>query len=165
MTPVRGRMEPIVNDRGFDVLVDYAHTPDALEKLLMSIRGAMGAVGALIVVFGCGGDRDPGKRAPMGRIAATNATHVVLTSDNSRTENTESILSEIEAGAAGVASGADVKRIADREEAIAAAIAMARPGDVVVIAGKGHETTQDANGVVTDFDDAAVAQKLLGVNR
>ena len=162
MTPVRGRMEPVANDRGITVLVDYAHTPDALDKLLVSLRTAMGGKGALSVVFGCGGDRDPGKRAPMGRVAAQNADRVILTSDNSRSESSELIIAQIMDGVAEANSPAVISKFVDREAAIVAAIDSAIRGDVVVIAGKGHETTQDVNGVLSEFDDAAVARKILG---
>lgn len=163
MSPVRGRLEPIANDRGITVLVDYAHTPDALEKVLVSVRTAMGSHGALTVVFGCGGDRDPGKRAPMGYVAASNATRVVLTSDNSRSEKTAEIIDQIMEGISTAPGAAVVDRIEDREQAIAHAIYNAQPGDVVVIAGKGHETSQEIAGVVSDFDDASVARGVLEV--
>ena len=161
MSRVRGRMEQVPNDQGIVVLVDYAHTPDALEQLLTNLRASMKGDGSLVVVFGCGGDRDRAKRAPMGRVAADLADRVVLTSDNSRTEATMRIIDEVISGVL-PKHVAKVSSEENRAEAIRIAIESARPGDVIVIAGKGHETTQDINGVVTEFDDVKVAREFLG---
>jgi len=162
MQPVRGRLEPVANDRGIVVLVDYAHTADALERVLTSVRTSMGSQGKLTVVFGCGGDRDASKRGPMGAIASELADRVILTADNSRSEDTASIVDQIMNGIATKKSSVSVAQILDREEAIAEAISASVRGDVVLIAGKGHETTQEIAGRITDFDDAAVARRILG---
>lgn len=162
MQPVRGRLEPIANDRGIVVLVDYAHTADALERVLTSVRTSMVSQGKLTVVFGCGGDRDASKRGPMGAIASELADRVILTADNSRSEDTASIIDQIMNGISTKKSAVPVAQILDREEAIAEAITTSVRGDVVLIAGKGHETTQEIAGRITDFDDAAVARRILG---
>ena len=156
---VPGRLEPVPNHRGFTVLVDYAHKPAALEGVLRTVREmAAAAGGRLIVVFGCGGDRDRGKRPEMGRIAATLADDVIVTSDNPRGEKPEAILQEIRAG---VPAGRSAAFIVDRREAIAEALKRARPNDVVLIAGKGHETVQVFAGREEPFDDRLVARDLL----
>jgi UDP-N-acetylmuramoyl-L-alanyl-D-glutamate--2,6-diaminopimelate ligase len=142
------------------VVVDYAHTPDGLRQLLTAVRALVGA-GSVHVVFGCGGDRDRTKRPAMGAIAAELADHVVVTSDNPRSEDPERIIAEVVAGAATVAGGAPVERVADRREAIAAGLRAARPGDVVVVAGKGHEATQVIGRRALPFDDRVVAAALL----
>ena len=165
MRPVRGRLEPVANDRGIVVLVDYAHTADALDRVLTSVRTSMGSQGKLTVVFGCGGDRDASKRGPMGAVASQLADRVILTADNSRSEDTSSIIDQIMAGISAKKVAAPVIQILDREEAIAEAIAASVRGDVVVIAGKGHETTQEIAGLVTEFDDAAVARRILGAGK
>ena len=133
--PVPGRFEPIPNGRGIGAIVDYAHTPDALEKLLDAVRPL--TKGRVITVFGCGGDRDKTKRPIMGRIASTRSDVTVVTSDNPRTENPETIVQEVVAGIVGGSVA-----IIDRKEAIKVAVAQAEPGDVVVLAGKGHEEYQ-----------------------
>jgi UDP-N-acetylmuramoyl-L-alanyl-D-glutamate--2,6-diaminopimelate ligase len=152
---VPGRFEPVDAGQDFAVLVDYAHTPDSLENVLRAARGLTG--GRVHVVFGCGGDRDRGKRPMMGEIAKRLADRVIVTSDNPRSEDPEAIIEEILAG-----SGADVEHDADRRGAIAAAIATAAPGDVVVIAGKGHEQGQEFDGGrKVPFDDVTVARDAL----
>jgi UDP-N-acetylmuramoyl-L-alanyl-D-glutamate--2,6-diaminopimelate ligase len=153
---VPGRFEPVDEGQPFAVIVDYAHTPDSLEQVLRLAAGI--AAGRRIVVFGCGGDRDRTKRPIMGRIGTTLADYAVFTSDNPRSEDPRAILREIEAGAAGVRN---FMTEADRRTAIEAAIALARPGDVVVIAGKGHETYQIIGDRVIDFDDRTVAREVL----
>ena len=159
VTRVPGRLEPIVSGQPFAVLVDYAHTEESLEAVLTAVRAI--TPGRLGVVFGCGGDRDRGKRPGMGRIAAELADHVVLTSDNPRTEDPEAILRDIAAGASGTGRAGKVTTIADRRQAIRAALAAAGPGDAVVIAGKGHETTQTFADRVEPFDDRDVARRVL----
>jgi UDP-N-acetylmuramoyl-L-alanyl-D-glutamate--2,6-diaminopimelate ligase len=154
---VPGRFEPVDAGQPFAVLVDYAHTPDSLENVLSAARGLAGD-GRLHVVFGCGGDRDRGKRPLMGEIARRLADRVIVTSDNPRSEEPEAIISEILGG-----SGADVEHDADRRRAIELALGTAQPGDVVVIAGKGHEQGQEfAGGHKIPFDDVTVARELLG---
>ena len=152
---IPGRMERI-SDRPCLVLRDYAHTPDALERVLRTLRPLV--TGHLIVVFGCGGDRDRGKRPVMGRIAAEWADMQVLTSDNPRTEDPEAILDDVERGM----GGADHLKIVDRREAIAAAISAAKGDDTVVLAGKGHETYQIIGTERVAFDEAAIVRELVG---
>ncbi|GIP36989.1 UDP-N-acetylmuramoyl-L-alanyl-D-glutamate--2,6-diaminopimelate ligase [Paenibacillus sp. J31TS4] len=160
MPPVRGRMEVIDEGQDFLVLVDYAHTPDGLESALSSIRGF--AEGRIITLFGCGGDRDRSKRPMMGRTAAAYSDCIVLTSDNPRLEDPEAILDGIEEGIRDAGWAEDrVERIADRREAIARAIRLAQPGDVVYLAGKGHETYQLIEGRKLELDDREEAQKVL----
>ena len=149
---VPGRFEPVEEGQGFAVLVDYAHTPDSLENVLMAARALTDK--RVHVVFGCGGDRDRGKRPLMGEIATRLADRVIVTSDNPRSEDPETIIREILIGA-----GHDVAHEADRRVAIADAIAGAQPGDVVVIAGKGHEQGQElAGGRKVPFDDVTLAR-------
>jgi len=154
---VPGRFERVEAGQPFPILVDYAHTPDALERLLRAVRDLTDK--RIVLVFGCGGDRDRAKRFPMGRIAGRLADLPILTSDNPRSENPESILDEVERGV--VDSGAErFLRIADRREAIAAAIGVADADTIVVIAGKGHETTQVIGDRELPFDDCQVAAEL-----
>jgi UDP-N-acetylmuramoyl-L-alanyl-D-glutamate--2,6-diaminopimelate ligase len=152
---VPGRFEPVDEGQGFAVLVDYAHTPDSLENVLLAARALTEK--RVHIVFGCGGDRDRGKRPMMGEIASRLADRVIVTSDNPRSEDPEAIIEEILVGAS-----RDVEHNADRREAIATAIHGAQPGEVVVIAGKGHEQGQEfADGRKVPFDDATVARELL----
>jgi UDP-N-acetylmuramoyl-L-alanyl-D-glutamate--2,6-diaminopimelate ligase len=153
---IPGRFERIVAGQGFEVLVDYAHTPVALETVLEAAREL--TQGRLICAFGCGGDRDRGKRPLMGKVAADLADLVYVTSDNPRTESPGEIIDEIVAGMPG--DGA-VRIFPDRREAIHKALGTAMPGDVVVIAGKGHEMGQDLGARVVDFDDRQVAREGL----
>ncbi|MEO6836692.1 MAG: UDP-N-acetylmuramoyl-L-alanyl-D-glutamate--2,6-diaminopimelate ligase [Candidatus Tumulicola sp.] len=151
---VPGRMERL-RENGVDVIVDYAHTPDALENALRSLRETV--AGELFVVFGCGGDRDRGKRPEMGAAAARFADRLFVTSDNPRTEDPAAIAEEIVAGIGGRAHVVEL----DRRRAIERAVASAREGDAVLVAGKGHETYQIVGDRVLDFDDAAVARGAL----
>ena len=152
---VPGRLEPVQEGQAFEVLVDYAHTPDSLKNVLAAAREL--GEGRVHVVFGAGGDRDRGKRPLMGEIAVRLADRVIVTSDNPRSEDPESIIREILVG-----TGEDVRWFVDRRAAIAEAIAGAAPGDVVVIAGKGHEQGQEfAGGRKVPFDDATVARDVL----
>ncbi len=156
---VPGRLERVEAGQGYPILVDYAHTPDALERLLQAVRELTDR--KIILVFGCGGDRDRGKRAPMGEIAGRRSDIAIATSDNPRSESPEAILREVEAGL--VASGATkYLKIADRREAIRQALELANPGTVVVIAGKGHESTQVIGAQELPFDDRKVAAELAG---
>ncbi len=159
---VPGRMEPVEEGQEYAVLVDYAHTPDSLANVLRAARQLTG--GRVICVFGAGGDRDRGKRPLMGEIAARGADVVVVTSDNPRSEQPESIIAQIVEGAAG-ARPVGAPKIAvevDRRAAIHRAVEAARPGDVVLIAGKGHEQGQElAEGRVVPFDDVTVAREAL----
>ncbi|MET0803007.1 MAG: UDP-N-acetylmuramoyl-L-alanyl-D-glutamate--2,6-diaminopimelate ligase [Acidimicrobiales bacterium] len=153
--PVRGRFEP-VGDSDVAVLVDYAHTPDGLVQALASAREL--TEGRLIVVFGCGGDRDRDKRPLMGRAADQGADVVIVTSDNPRQEDPAAI---IETVMTGVERVDDLIVEPDRRRAVDAAVALAAPGDLVLVAGKGHETTQDLGDRVIDFDDREVAAAAL----
>ena len=153
---VPGRLERVEAGQSFLVVVDYAHTPDALERALDAVREHTS--GRLVVAFGCGGDRDRGKRPLMGGVAARLADAVWVTSDNPRSEDPAAIVAEIVAGARGAR---DLHTEVDRRAAIAAALAAARPGDAVLIAGKGHETTQTIGDRVLPFDDRQVARELL----
>ncbi|WP_460853769.1 UDP-N-acetylmuramoyl-L-alanyl-D-glutamate--2,6-diaminopimelate ligase [Nocardioides montaniterrae] len=153
---VPGRLERIETARGFEVFVDYAHKPDAVEAVLRTLRPVTS--GRLVVVLGAGGDRDRGKRPIMGEIAARLADLVVVTDDNPRTEDPATIRAEVLAGARGEAT---VTEVGDRREAIATALRDAGPGDVIVVAGKGHETGQEINGVVHPFDDREVVRDVL----
>ena len=154
---VPGRIQSIENDKGIGVYVDYSHTPDSLENILRSVREFTS--GKVIVVFGCGGDRDKTKRPIMGEIAARLADFSVITSDNPRKENPEAILDEIEAGI-GIANSGYIK-LSDRKDAICHAISMAVKGDSVIIAGKGHENYQIFKDKTIHFDDAAEAVQAL----
>ena len=154
---VPGRFEPVSEGQDFAVLVDYAHTPDSLENVLRAAREL--ADGRVIAVFGAGGDRDRGKRPLMGEIGARLSDVCLVTSDNPRSEDPEAIIAEILAGTGG---GAHVEHDPDRRATIHRAVALARPGDVVVIAGKGHEQGQEfAGGRKEPFDDIAVAREAL----
>jgi UDP-N-acetylmuramoyl-L-alanyl-D-glutamate--2,6-diaminopimelate ligase len=154
-----GRFQPVDAGQPFSVIVDYAHKPDALEQVLLAARGM--ASGRLIVVVGAGGDRDRGKRPIMGEIAARLADVALITSDNPRSEPPEAIIDEIMAGIP-ASPHASVERDADRRATIFHAISLAQPGDVVVIAGKGHEQGQEfENGRKEPFDDAAVAREAI----
>lgn len=154
---VPGRFERIDSGQPFTVVVDYAHKPDAVEAALQSLRPLTD--GRLLVVIGAGGDRDLGKRPIMGEIAARLADVVVVTDDNPRTEDPAAIRAALLEGARTAA--AEVLEEGDRRAAIAAALRLARPGDIVVIAGKGHETGQEVAGVVHPFDDREVVRELL----
>ncbi len=163
LTPPPGRMQRLGGAGKPLAVVDYAHSPDALEEVLISLRPlADAARGSLICVFGCGGDRDRGKRALMGAVAARNADQVLLTSDNPRGEDPLEIITDILEGVLGEAhAGQEPLVIADRRAAITAAIAAAAAGDVVLIAGKGHEDYQESAGRRIPFSDAAVAAEAL----
>jgi UDP-N-acetylmuramoyl-L-alanyl-D-glutamate--2,6-diaminopimelate ligase len=154
---VRGRLEPVAGEQRFSVFVDYAHTDDALAHALRTVREL--TTGRVIVVFGCGGNRDKTKRPVMGKVAAELADVVVVTSDNPRNEAPEVIIEEILSGV--TETSATIKSVEDRAEAIRLAIGMAEAGDVVLIAGKGHETHQECGSRSLSFDDHEVAQEAL----
>lgn len=152
LVPVAGRFQPFLSKDGVAAIVDYAHTPDALINVLDTIREIVGADGSIITVVGAGGNRDHGKRPMMAQEAACRSDFLILTSDNPRDEVPEEIIAEMRAGL----SKDELTRtacITDRREAIRKAIGMARPGNVVLIAGKGHETYQEVKGVRHHFDD------------
>ncbi len=156
LKPLAGRMQRLGGGHQPLILVDYAHTPDALEKTLIAARELVTA-GKLICVFGCGGNRDKGKRPVMGEIAERLADQVILTSDNPRDEDPHVILDEIRAGMV-----RDCQIVPDRNAAIAQAVAQARAGEVILIAGKGHENYQEFRGIRTPFSDLDVASRVLG---
>ena len=151
---VPGRFEAIDEGQAFAVVVDYAHTPDSLASVLDAARGL--GDGRVIVVFGAGGDRDRGKRPLMGRVAADRADVVIVTSDNPRSEDPLAVIQDVLQG-----TGVDVEIDPDRRAAIHRGVSLARDGDVVVIAGKGHEQGQEVGGVISPFDDRAVAREAL----
>lgn len=152
---VPGRLERLTTDRGATLLIDYAHTPDALERALGAVRPLTD--GKVIVVFGAGGDRDPGKRSVMGEVAAANADFSIVTSDNPRSEDPAVIADAIEAGM----GDAPRERILDRRDAIAHAIEIAGPDDVILLAGKGHETYQIWGNEYRPFDERLIIREIL----
>ncbi len=154
---VPGRLQRVPNQRNLHILVDYAHTPDALEKVLSSLRECVGE-GRLLTLFGCGGDRDRRKRPEMGRIAQRYSDLVVVTSDNPRHEDPEQIIADI---LDGMTLSGDVLVEKDRRRAIAALIAVGRPGDLLLIAGKGHESYQQVGDQRLPFDDVQVVKEVL----
>ncbi|WP_213277479.1 UDP-N-acetylmuramoyl-L-alanyl-D-glutamate--2,6-diaminopimelate ligase [Chryseobacterium indologenes] len=156
---VSGRFETFKSDGGIFFIVDYAHTPDALENILDSINDIRTKNERLITVFGCGGDRDHSKRPEMGNIATKKSTLAIITSDNPRTEDPAQIIKEIEAGVE-PQNFSKYTSIPDRREAIKMAIKFAEPKDIVLVAGKGHETYQEINGVKHHFDDKEVINEL-----
>jgi UDP-N-acetylmuramoyl-L-alanyl-D-glutamate--2,6-diaminopimelate ligase len=158
MPAVPGRLERQNISQPFNVYIDYAHTEDALRNVLMTVSEL--TKGRLICVFGCGGDRDTGKRAPMGEAACELADFSLLTSDNPRTEDPRAILAQIEQGFPAGAQGR-YQVIVDRREAIERALDIARPGDSVVIAGKGHETYQEFADTVVPFSDRQVVEEYF----
>jgi UDP-N-acetylmuramoyl-L-alanyl-D-glutamate--2,6-diaminopimelate ligase len=158
MPSVAGRFEVLdTGNRPFTLILDYAHTPDSLENTLLTVREF--ARGRIIAVFGCGGDRDKGKRPIMGEIAGRLSTFVVITSDNPRSEKPLTIISEIEIGIK--KTKCEYRCIENRREAIRYAIHSARPEDIIVLAGKGHETYQEIHGIKYPFDEKVVVQELL----
>ncbi|WP_424570644.1 UDP-N-acetylmuramoyl-L-alanyl-D-glutamate--2,6-diaminopimelate ligase [Streptomyces sp. CH-036] len=158
MPQIPGRFERLQIPGGTSVIVDYAHSPDSLDKVLTTIRGF--ARGRVITLFGCGGDRDTTKRGEMGTIAGTHSDLCVLTSDNPRYEDPESILDQIAKGI--VSTGTPFERLTDRRSAIAAALAEAGPDDIVLIAGKGSEPHQSIRGELLPFSDMATVRELIG---
>jgi UDP-N-acetylmuramoyl-L-alanyl-D-glutamate--2,6-diaminopimelate ligase len=156
LEPVAGRLERVGGGAAPLVVIDYAHTPDALEKALEALRPTVAAGHRLVCVFGCGGDRDAGKRPIMGEAASRLADHVIVTSDNPRGEDPAAIIAQVRAGVSG-----DAESIEDRQVAIFSAIHHAAPGDVVLLAGKGHETYQEIAGVRHPFSDIEVARAAL----
>ncbi len=156
---VSGRFETFKSDGGIFFIVDYAHTPDALENILDSINDIRTKNERLITVFGCGGDRDHSKRPEMGNIATKKSTLAIITSDNPRTEDPAQIIKEIEAGVE-PQNFSKYTSIPDRKEAIKMAIKFAEPRDIVLVAGKGHETYQEINGVKHHFDDKETINEL-----
>ncbi len=160
LNSVSGRFQYLVSKQKITAIVDYAHTPDALQNVLETINEIRTKNEELITVVGCGGDRDKTKRPKMGKIAAALSTKVIFTSDNPRTEDPEEILKEVEAGV----SPLDFKKtmsVLNRKQAIKTACMLANPNDIILIAGKGHETYQEINGVRSDFDDFKTVSEFL----
>lgn len=160
LVPVAGRFQTIRSANGITAIVDYAHTPDALVNVLDTIREIVGAKGKITTVVGAGGDRDHGKRPQMAQEAACRSDRLVLTSDNPRTENPDDIIADMKKGL----TESELRRtliIADRREAIRTALLAAQPGEVVLIAGKGHETYQEINGVRHHFDDREIVKETF----
>lgn len=158
---VSGRFETIRSPKGFTAIVDYAHTPDALTNVLNGIHEVLDGNGRVLTVVGCGGNRDKGKRPMMAREAVRLSDQVILTSDNPRFEEPETIIQDMAAGL----SPADMEKtlcITDRKQAIKTAIALAQKGDVILVAGKGHEDYQEVKGVKHHFDDREVIRELIG---
>lgn len=161
--PVNGRFETIRSPQGFSAVVDYAHTPDALQNVLTSIREILKNKGQIITVCGAGGNRDKGKRPLMAQEAAEQSDRVIITSDNPRFEEPQNIINDMLAGL----SAKQLKKtisIVDRREAIRAAAMMAQPGDVILVAGKGHEPYQDIKGVKHHFDDHEEIRAAFGIS-
>ncbi len=159
---VEGRFQYQISEKKITVIVDYAHTPDALQNVLETINSIRSGNEELITVVGCGGDRDAQKRPVMAKIAASMSTKVVLTSDNPRTEKPESIIEQMEAGVPAEYYKRTIS-ITNRKEAIKAACQMAHENDIILIAGKGHETYQEINGERFDFDDFKIVNELLTI--
>jgi UDP-N-acetylmuramoyl-L-alanyl-D-glutamate--2,6-diaminopimelate ligase len=160
LKPVAGRFQTMRSPRGYTAIVDYAHTPDALVNVLNAIGDVINGKAQIITVCGCGGDRDKGKRPIMAHEAVTRSDKVILTSDNPRTEDPDAILRDMQAGVDPELSG-KVLTITDRRQGIATACMLAQPGDVVLVAGKGHEDYQEINGVKHHFDDREVLEDIF----
>lgn len=159
LTSVDGRFEPIHSKEGVTAIVDYAHTPDALQNVIGTINEIRKKDQRLYVVVGCGGNRDATKRPEMAKIAVDGSDMAVLTSDNPRLEKPGAIIEQMKSG---LEPGARYLAITDRREAIKAAVALARPGDIILVAGKGHETYQDVGGVKHHFDDREEVRAAFG---
>jgi UDP-N-acetylmuramoyl-L-alanyl-D-glutamate--2,6-diaminopimelate ligase len=155
-----GRFQYFRSQTGVIAIVDYAHTPDALSNVLDTINAIRGGNEQLICLMGCGGDRDAAKRPIMGQIACAKANKVIVTSDNPRSEEPKEIIQEIVNGLDPIEKR-KVLTMVNRDEAIAAACSLAQPGDIVLIAGKGHEKYQEIQGVKHPFDDYQMVQEIL----
>ena len=158
---VSGRLEPIQSPDGFTAIVDYAHTPDALENVLNAIHEVLNGKGKVITVCGAGGNRDKGKRPLMAQEAVRQSDRVIITSDNPRFEEPQDIINDMIAGL-NKEQMKKVITIVDRKEAIKTACMMARKGDVILVAGKGHENYQEIKGVKHHFDDKEVLHEIFG---
>jgi UDP-N-acetylmuramoyl-L-alanyl-D-glutamate--2,6-diaminopimelate ligase len=154
---VLGRAEVVPTDTDYTVVIDYAHTPDSMEKILRATRP--GTPGRLIALFGAGGDRDATKRPIMGRVGAELADICVITSDNPRSEDPQSIIDQVMEGAKG--QKAQLHMVPDRREAIAFAMGMAKAGDTLLLLGKGHETYQEIGGVQLHLDEREEVARIL----
>lgn len=161
LTSVNGRFEPIHSSNGVTAIVDYAHTPDALQNVISTINEIRKKGQKLYVVVGCGGNRDATKRPEMAKIAVDGSDMAILTSDNPRLEKPEDIIEQMKAG---IEPGVRYLAITDRREAIKTAVALAAPGDIILVAGKGHETYQDVGGVKHHFDDREEIRTAFGMS-
>jgi UDP-N-acetylmuramoyl-L-alanyl-D-glutamate--2,6-diaminopimelate ligase len=160
LRPVSGRFETVRSPRGFIVIIDYAHTPDALENVLNSIGEVLEDRGHVITVVGAGGNRDKGKRPLMAKAAARQSSQLILTSDNPRNENPEDIIDDMFAGL----HASEKERtlcITDRRQAIRTAVTLAKKDDIILVAGKGHENYQEINGVKYPFDDKEIVNEIV----
>lgn len=162
LNPPSGRFQYIRSENGIIGIVDYAHTPDALKNVLSTIQEIRGGNEKVITVIGCGGDRDKTKRPEMAKIAADLSDRVMLTSDNPRSEEPEAIIKDMQAGLE-ITQQKKSLAITDRKEAIKAAASMAEPGDIILVAGKGHETYQEIKGERFDFDDMKILTEMLNL--
>ena len=160
LVPVAGRFQTFESPKGYTAIIDYAHTPDALVNVLNSIHDVINGNGKVITVVGCGGNRDKGKRPIMAKEAAKLSDKVILTSDNPRFEDPNEIIADMVAGL-DVTDKAKTIRITDRKEAIRTAAALAEKGDVILIAGKGHEDYQEICGVKHHFDDKEIVMEIF----
>ena len=160
LNSVDGRFDYTISKENILTIVDYAHTPDALKNVLQTIEGLRTGTGKIITVMGCGGDRDQDKRAKMGHIASFLSDHVIFTSDNPRFEDPQVILDQIEAGVLPENSKKTLA-ISDRKQAIKAACKLAKSGDILLVAGKGHESYQEIEGVRIPFDDKKITRLVL----
>jgi len=160
LNPVEGRFEYFRTENGITGIVDYAHTPDALQNVLKTIRDIRTGNEQVITLVGCGGDRDSAKRPVMAKIACENSDKVILTSDNPRSENPEAIIAQMQAGIETLYYKKTLS-ITDRREAIRTACSLAQPGDIILLAGKGHEKYQEINGVKHPFDDLTILKESL----
>jgi UDP-N-acetylmuramoyl-L-alanyl-D-glutamate--2,6-diaminopimelate ligase len=157
---VDGRFEYFVSDTNITTIIDYAHTPDALKNILVTINSIRTKNETLITVVGCGGDRDKSKRPKMAHIATSLSTKIIFTSDNPRSENPDQIISEMELGV----EAQNFKKfisIPNRNQAIKTACQFAEPNDIILVAGKGHETYQEVNGVKSEFNDYKITKEFL----
>jgi UDP-N-acetylmuramoyl-L-alanyl-D-glutamate--2,6-diaminopimelate ligase len=160
LRPVSGRFQTFRSPEGYTAIVDYAHTPDALTNVLNTIREVLPEKRNIITVVGCGGNRDRGKRPIMAKEAARLSDYVILTSDNPRFEEPEDIIREMEEGLVGM-SPKKMLKITDRKEAIRTACLLAQTGDIVLIAGKGHEDYQEVKGIKHHFDDSEIVRSIF----
>ena len=158
---VPGRSEMVDNKLEIPIMIDYAHTPESLQNILQAVKSY--TRGRVISVFGCGGDRDKRKRPTMGEISGKIADYTILTSDNPRSEKPEDIISEIEKGIKKTKGKYEV--VVDRKEAIKKAIKMANKKDIIVLAGKGHETYQEINGTKKEFDERIIIKEIIQQNK
>jgi UDP-N-acetylmuramoyl-L-alanyl-D-glutamate--2,6-diaminopimelate ligase len=162
LNPVEGRFDFVTSPNKITGIVDYAHTPDALKNVLATIHDVRSGHGRVITIVGCGGDRDSAKRPVMARIACEMSDRVILTSDNPRSEDPVTIIHQMEEGIP-IAEKRKAVSIADRKEAIKTAVSFAEPGDVILVAGKGHEKYQEVKGVRTPFDDKKILLELFKI--